>query len=205
MLINSLICRYIIFIKCIQTLVRVHVYYMAYYSIGSIQYSIYRRTFDYHLAWHDSRFSYVLECTLTLTDHHSAVIAWTAAFFACTVGLLNRGHFLLYRFLLHNNTPLTETLLYGLPIVFHRRLQVRSLQASRPYFALCGASTCYHLLLYTAWTMKAWRSYLNTNQPFYPPTPPRASFTTGGTGLEPEWTYIGAIFTIQLSSITLLI
>lgn len=43
------------------------------------------------------------------------------------------------------------------------------------------------------------------NQPFYPPTPPRASFTTGGTGFEPDWTYIGTVFTIQFSSIILLI
>ena len=43
------------------------------------------------------------------------------------------------------------------------------------------------------------------NQPFYPPTPPRASFTTGGTGLEPDWTYLGTMFTTQFMSITLII
>ena len=50
------------------------------------------------------------------------------------------------------------------------------------------------LLLYTAWTTKAWRS-LYFLQPFYPPTPPRAS--TGGTRVELVWTYIGNAFTMH--------
>lgn len=69
MLTIFLVCLYIIFIKCIQTLVYVHVYYVVYYSTGNIQYSVYRRTFNYYLVRHDSRFSYVLECTSNWTDY----------------------------------------------------------------------------------------------------------------------------------------
>lgn len=58
--------------------------------------------------------------------------------------------------------------------VFPRGLASRSLQAKKPYFALSAAFTCYHLLLYSAWTIKAWRSYFIINQPFYQLKPLRA-------------------------------